>query len=91
LSEDTKAKNYFKIKNNTGEFFCAGSSGSVLGHGGHWIIVDDPTKNIEEAHSERHQEKLIDLFDTTISTRKEKDPYTGQKAVTVVIHQALIK
>lgn len=89
LSQDTKAKNYFKIKGNTGEFFCAGTNGSVLGHGGHWIIVDDPTKNIEEARSERHQEKLIDLFDTTISTRKEKDPYTGQKAVTVIIHQRL--
>jgi len=89
LSEDTKAKNYFKIKGNTGEFFCAGSSGSVLGHGGHFIIVDDPTKNIEEARSERHQEKLIDLFDTTISTRKEKDPFTGNNAVTIVIHQRL--
>lgn len=89
LSQDTKAKNYFKIRNNTGEFFCSGSSGSVLGHGGHFIIIDDPTKNIEEARSERHQEKLIDLFDTTISTRKEKDPYTGQNAVTIVIHQRL--
>lgn len=89
LSQDTKAKNWFKINNNTGEYFCSGSSGSVLGRGGHWIIVDEPSKNIEDARSERHQEKLIDLFDTTISTRKEKDPITGQNAVTLVIHQRL--
>ena len=89
LSQNTKAKNYFKIHNNTGEYFCSGSSGSVLGRGGHFIIVDDPTKNIEDARSERHQEKLLDLFDTTISTRKEKDPHTGQNAVTIVIHQRL--
>jgi hypothetical protein len=94
LAPDTKAKNYFKIEKTReipipGEFFCTGTSGSVLGHGGHWLIVDDPTKNIEEAQSEAHQETLISLFNTAISTRKEKDPFTGQKAVTIVIHQRL--
>jgi len=89
LSQDTKSKNWFKLKNNTGEYFCSGSSGSVLGRGANFIIVDDPSKNIEEARSERRQEKIIDLFDTTISTRKEKDPITGQNAVTIVVHQRL--
>jgi len=89
LSQDTKSKNWFKLKNNTGEYFCSGSSGSVLGRGANFIIVDDPSKNIEEARSERHQEKIINLFDTTISTRKEKDPITGQNAVTIVVHQKL--
>lgn len=89
LSQDTKAKNWFKIEGNTGEYFCTGSSGSVLGRGAQLIIVDDPTKNIEEARSPRHQEKLIDLFDTTISTRKEKDPFTGHNALTLIIHQRL--
>lgn len=89
LSQDTKAKNWFKIKDNTGEYFCSGTGGSVLGRGGNGIIVDDPTKNIEEARSKRHQEKLLDLFDTTITTRKEKDPVTGQNAFTFVIHQRL--
>lgn len=89
LSPDTKAKGFFRINEDTGEFFCTGINGSVLGHGGHYIIVDDPSKNIEEARSERHQEKLIGLFNTAISTRKEKDPFTKNKAFTVVIHQRL--
>lgn len=89
LSESTKSKSWFKVKKNTGEYFCAGSGGGILGRGGNWIIVDDPTKNIEEARSKAHQRKLIDLFDTTITTRKEKDPVTGQNAVTLVIHQRL--
>ncbi|WP_052296853.1 hypothetical protein [Methanobacterium paludis] len=94
LSKDTKGKGFFKIRKtdeiqNPGEFYCNSTNGGVLGHGGHWIIVDDPTKNIEEAQSERHQEKLLQLFNTAISSRRERDPVTGQKAVTIVTHQRL--
>jgi phage terminase large subunit-like protein len=91
LSQDTKAKHWFKVANNTGEYFCSGASGSILGRGANVIIVDDPSKNVEEARSPRIQEKMIDLFDTTISTRKEKDPFTGQNAITIILQQRLDK
>ncbi len=94
LSKDTQAKDFFKIKKteqikNPGEFFCSTPRGGILGHGGHWIIIDDPTKNVEEAQSENHQEKLLQLFNTAIRSRREKDKITGHKAVTIVIHQRL--
>ena len=48
LKQDTKAKNWFKINNNTGEYFCSGTSGSVLGRGAHYIIVDDPQRTLKK-------------------------------------------
>ena len=94
VSKDTKSKTHFRIKKteripNPGEFFCATPNTNILGHGAHWIIVDDPTKNIEEAQSENHQEKLLQLFNTAIRSRRERDPLTSQRAVTLVIHQRL--
>ena len=32
-----------------GEFRCAGAGGSITGRGGHWLILDDPIANSEEA------------------------------------------
>lgn len=89
LSESTKSKYWFKVKNKTGEFFCSGLGGGVLGRGANWLIIDDPSKNILEARSKTHQEKLISHFNTTLRTRREKDPVTGQNPVTIVIHQRL--
>lgn len=89
LSPETKSKTWFKIDGKDGEYFCTGFRGGLLGRGGNLIIVDDPIKTIEEARSDTYQEKLIDLFDTSISTRKEKDPITKQAAAVVVIHQRL--
>jgi hypothetical protein len=96
LSQDTQAKSFFKVKKtdeilNPGEFYANTPRGGLLGHGGHWIIVDDPTKNIEEAQSENHQEKLLKLFNTAIRSRRERDKKTGNKAVTIIIHQRLDK
>lgn len=94
LSRDTKAKAYFKVQKTKdiplpGEFYANTPRGSLLGHGGHWIIIDDPTKNIEEAQRENHQEKLLKLFNTAIRSRRERDKFTGHKAVTIVVHQRL--
>ena len=89
LSKNSKSKTWFRVEGNSGEYFCSGFEGSILGRGGNWLIVDDPIKTITEARSDTYQQRLIDLFDTAISTRKEKDPVTGQKAVTIIIHQRL--
>jgi predicted phage terminase large subunit-like protein len=91
LSESTKSKSWFKVRDDRGEYFCSGINGGIMGRGANIIIVDDPTKNIEEARSPRTQEKLESLFNTVINSRKEKDPYTRQQAGVVVIHQRLDK
>jgi hypothetical protein len=89
LSPDTQSKSRWTINGNTGEFYCSSTRGGVLGRGGNLIVIDDPTKNMEEARSSRHQEELRSLFDTAITTRKEKDPVTGQNAIVFVLHQRL--
>ena len=89
LSPDTQSKSRWTIDNNSGEFFCTSVRGGVLGRGGHLIIVDDPLKTMEEARSPRYQEELKTLFDTSITTRKEKDSIAGQNAKVFVIHQRL--
>lgn len=91
LSPDSQSKSRFTIDGHEGEFYCGSISGGVLGRGGNLIIVDDPLKNMEQAESETYQEKIKQLFDTTITTRKEKDRVTGQKAIVIVIHQRLNK
>ena len=48
-----------------------GAGGSVTGHGGHLLLVDDPHKNWEEAISPTHQQKLINWFNSTFYTRAE--------------------
>ena len=48
-----------------------GVGGSITGHGGHLLIVDDPHKNWEEAISPNHQQKLINWFNSTFYTRAE--------------------
>lgn len=89
LSPDTQSKSRWTIDDNTGEFYCSSTRGGVLGRGGNLIIIDDPTKNMEEARSARHQEELRSLFDTAITTRKEKDPIANQNPIVFVLHQRL--
>jgi phage terminase large subunit-like protein len=89
LKQDSKSKSRFKIKDDVGGFYGSTLSGGVLGYGGTLIITDDPLKNMEQAESEVYQDKIQKLFDTTITTRKEKDPYTGQPAINIVAHQRL--
>lgn len=89
LKQDSQSKSVFKIKNNIGSYLGVPLAGGVLGFGGTLIITDDPLKSMEQAESERYQEKIHTLFDTTITTRKEKDPFTGQSAINIVTHQRL--
>ena len=49
----------------------AGVGGAVTGKGGNLVIVDDPVKNYEEAHSEVYREKTWDWFTSTLYTRIE--------------------
>lgn len=65
------AKNRWRIEGHRGEMKTAGAGGPVTGKGGHWIIIDDPVKNAEEAMSETVRQKTHDWFISTIYTRRE--------------------
>lgn len=65
------ARKNWQIKGHAGEMFTAGAGGPVTGKGGHWIVVDDPVKNAEEALSETSRESAYDWFVSTLYTRRE--------------------
>lgn len=65
--------NEFEIVNHTGAYKCAGVGGGLSGRGGHYLILDDPIKDSEEADSPVYRQKLMDWYATVFSTRAEKD------------------
>ena len=54
-----------------GGMYSAGTGGAITGRGADLIIVDDPTKNWEEAYSEAVKRRTNDWFDSTLITRAE--------------------
>lgn len=54
-----------------GGFLSTSVGGPITGMGGDLIIVDDPHKNWEEAHSSTFRERVIKWFDSTLLTRAE--------------------
>ena len=57
-----------------GGMFTAGIGGSVTGRGAHILLIDDPVKNSEEAHSKTMRDKTYDWFQSTALTRLEAKP-----------------
>ncbi len=52
-----------------GGMITAGVGGAITGRGGDDLIFDDPHKNWKEAHSQTHQNSVIDFFKGTFMTR----------------------
>ena len=69
LAQDTHAVNQWHVKGHRGKVHASGAGGPITGKGAHLAIVDDPTKNMEEAESVTHQQKLLVWFKTTLLTR----------------------
>ena len=54
-----------------GVMYSAGVGGPLTGKGAHWLIIDDPVKNSEEADSATYRDKADDWFRSTAYTRLE--------------------
>ena len=54
-----------------GGLFSAGVGGSITGKGASLLILDDPTKNMEEARSKNIRDKTYEWFNSTFLTRAE--------------------
>lgn len=50
-----------------------GVGGAITGYRAHGLIIDDPVKNYEEAHSPAHQEMVYNWYKTTSRTRLFQD------------------
>mgnify|MGYP001607304874 CR=1 FL=1 len=58
LRSDTRAAGRWKVEGSYGGLYCAGISSGITGRAGDYIIVDDPTKNLQEAQSAKIREKV---------------------------------
>lgn len=56
-----------------GVLIAAGVGGPLTGRGAHCLIIDDPIKNSEEAHSETIREKQWEWWQSTARTRLMRD------------------
>lgn len=66
-----KAASYNWETTEGGGMRTAGSGGAITGTGGHLMIVDDPTKDWQDAHSPVMRKHLIEWFRSTFYTRAE--------------------
>jgi predicted phage terminase large subunit-like protein len=73
VSQTTRASDEWTIKGRRGIMRTGGVGAGLAGKGSHLLIVDDPVKNAEEAHSETHREKAWDGFISDAMTRLNKD------------------
>jgi predicted phage terminase large subunit-like protein len=68
-----------------GGMFTAGVGGPMTGKGAHLMIIDDPTKNMEEAMSQTYREKAWDWYRSVAFTRLE--PGGGQIIIMTRWHE----
>lgn len=71
LRDDSKAKHRWEVVEFGGGMQTAGAGGPILGKGADLFIIDDPTKNAEEALSPTHRQKIWDWYLTTARSRLE--------------------
>ena len=73
LRQDSQAANRWDLNKKNGGMQTAGVRGPLTGKGGDILILDDYTKNDEEANSEVYRDKAWDWFLSTFSTRLHKN------------------
>lgn len=72
LRTDSKSAQRFSTRSG-GTLFSQGVGGAITGRGGHFMVLDDPYKDWEEAHSETYQRKLQDWFNSVFYTRQQRN------------------
>ena len=71
VSEESRAADNWNLERRRGGMMTAGAGGAITGKGAHLLIIDDPTKNAEDAMSETQRRKLWDWYKSTVETRLE--------------------
>lgn len=70
LREDSKAANRWNTPEGGG-MLAVGVNGAVVGFGGDLIVIDDPHKDWNEAHSQTYRKRVIEWFGSTLYSRLE--------------------
>lgn len=68
-----KNSGIFEIVDYGGSYRAVGVGGALTGMGANHLILDDPTKNQEEADSFTHRQKVWEWYASTFWTRMEKN------------------
>jgi predicted phage terminase large subunit-like protein len=66
------AKKSFTLTNG-GSYLGVGVGGSLTGHSADTLIIDDPFKNFEEAHSRKRRDRVWDWYLSTALTRLQSN------------------
>jgi predicted phage terminase large subunit-like protein len=69
VSQKSSAADHWEIEGHQGMMNTAGVGGPITGKSADLLIVDDPIKNPEEAHSQVIREKIWEWFDNVAMTR----------------------
>ncbi len=71
VSADNSAADNWSIQGREGGMMTAGVNGPATGKGANFLLIDDPVKNYEEAHSLTYRERAWSWFTSTAYTRLE--------------------
>lgn len=71
VAKTSSAANRWDLQGHTGGMVTAGVGGPITGRGADLLIIDDPVKNKEEAHSQVYRDRAWDWWRTTAFTRLE--------------------
>lgn len=73
VNTETSGGQFWELVGHDGVMVTAGVGGGLTGKGAHFLIIDDPVKNAEEAQSENVREAHWDWWRSTVRTRLQKD------------------
>jgi len=73
LAPDSKSAEQWDLDGHAGGYLAAGVGGSITGEGANLLLIDDPTKNAQEADSETFRERAIEWYQDTAYPRLEAD------------------
>lgn len=62
LRQDSRAAGRWNIRGHKGSLYCVGIGGSLTGKPVDILIIDDPIKNMEQAHSHAYRTKLKEFW-----------------------------
>ena len=73
LSKSQATANNWKTTRGFGGMLSVGIGGGITGNPGHWILIDDVIKNMEEAGSPATKRKHLEEWDGSISSRFQEN------------------
>lgn len=68
---DSSARHRWEIAGHSGGMLTAGVGGPLTGRGADVLIIDDPIKNAEEAHSQTYRDRAWEWYRSVAYTRLE--------------------